>query len=122
MFKVIPLKSGQLVRFSVSTAIKSRGAHAAATTGHHQVAQFDQQAAYPRIGKREIVGFGQSGEPSYFDKSSIPLPGIRWKEDTAEIKALREKAKGDWGNLSIAEKKECKNRVTRDYSIPLNLK
>ena len=89
MFKVIPLKSGQLVRFSVSTAIKSRGAHAAATTGHHQVAQFDQQAAYPRIGKREIVGFGQSGEPSYFDKSSIPLPGIRWKEVTPAIQALR---------------------------------
>jgi cytochrome c oxidase subunit 4 len=57
------------------------------------------------IGKREIVGFGFNGEPSYLDRADYPLPAIRWKEPTADILALREKEKGDWKNLSIEEKK-----------------
>jgi len=57
------------------------------------------------IGKREIVGYGLNGEPSYVDRAEFPLPAIRWKEPTADIMALREKEKGDWKKLSIEEKK-----------------
>nr|CAH7746232.1 unnamed protein product [Callosobruchus chinensis] len=57
------------------------------------------------IGKREIVGFGFNGEPSYVDRTDFPMPAIRWKEPNADIQALREKEKGDWKNLSVEEKK-----------------
>ena len=110
MFKIIPLNSRQhLLRLTISK-IQNANAHVAATTAghHHHPEKFDISKAYPRIGKREIVGFGPSGEPNYFDLNACPLPAIRWKEDTEEIRKLREKAKGDWANLTIAEKKERK--------------
>lgn len=37
------------------------------------------------IGKREIVGYGFNGEPSYVDRPDFPLPAIRWKEPTSDI-------------------------------------
>lgn len=37
------------------------------------------------IGKREVVGFGFNGEPTYVDRVDFPLPAIRWKEPTADI-------------------------------------
>ncbi|XP_066143577.1 cytochrome c oxidase subunit 4 isoform 1, mitochondrial-like [Euwallacea fornicatus] len=57
------------------------------------------------IGKREIVGSGFNGEPTYVDRPDFPLPAIRWKEPSSEILALREREKGDWKQLSIEEKK-----------------
>lgn len=57
------------------------------------------------IGKREIVGFGLSGEETYFDDISAPFPSIRFKEDIGEIATLREKEKGDWKKMTLAEKK-----------------
>ncbi|XP_030756400.1 cytochrome c oxidase subunit 4 isoform 1, mitochondrial-like [Sitophilus oryzae] len=57
------------------------------------------------IGKREIVGQGFSGEPTYIDRADFPFPAIRWKEPNADILALREKEKGDWSKLSLEEKK-----------------
>ncbi|VEN57973.1 unnamed protein product [Callosobruchus maculatus] len=59
------------------------------------------------IGKREIVGFGFNGEPSYVDRADFPMPAIRWKEPTSDVQALREKEKGDWKNLSVEEKRLC---------------
>ncbi|KAK9872540.1 hypothetical protein WA026_018005 [Henosepilachna vigintioctopunctata] len=59
----------------------------------------------PIIGKREVVGFGINGAPTYGDRSDFPLPAIRWKESTPDILALRKKELGDWKNLSIEEKK-----------------
>lgn len=43
--------------------------------------------AYQRnlIGNREIVGYGMSGEPFYYDRSDFPMPAIRWKEPTPDI-------------------------------------
>ena len=35
-----------------------------------------------------------------------PFPAIRFKEDNAEILKLREKEKGDWKKMTVAEKKE----------------
>ena len=44
------------------------------------------------IGKREVVGFGRTGEEMYIDDVHTPFPAIRFKEDTAEI-AVRKKIK-----------------------------
>jgi cytochrome c oxidase subunit 4 len=61
---------------------------------------------HPKIGRREIVGYGFNGLANYVDQGEFPCPAIRFKEDTPEILALKEKEKGDWKALSIAEKKE----------------
>ena len=107
MFKVIPLRGNgkNIIRFTINSlnSVPKANAHAVAASGHGAVV--DRQVAYPRIGSREIVGFGRTGEPEYFDANDLPLPSVRWAEDSAEIKKLREKAKGDWGNLSVEEKK-----------------
>jgi len=58
------------------------------------------------IGNREVVGYGTNGQPNYIDRSDFPLPSIRWRETTADVKALREKEKGDWRQMSIEEKKQ----------------
>ena len=106
MFRAIPAGRRCLIRLTATTKTSIANAHAAApatTHGHHDV--FNRKNAYPRIGEREIVGYGRNGEPQYFDAIDCPLPSIRWKADVGEIKALREKAKGDWGNLTIEEKR-----------------
>lgn len=58
------------------------------------------------IGTREVVGFGMNGEESYIDHYAAPFPAIRFKEDTPEILKLKEKEKGDWKKMTVAEKKE----------------
>lgn len=58
-----------------------------------------------KLGKRDIVGHGWNGQASYEDRVDYPMPAIRFQEATPEIKALREKEKGDWKKLSIQEKK-----------------
>lgn len=58
-----------------------------------------------KIGSREVVGYGWSGEPVYYDRVDYPFPAIRWQEPTPQIQALRQKEKGDWKKLSIDEKK-----------------
>uniref|UniRef100_A0A1W7RAP4 Cytochrome c oxidase subunit 4 n=1 Tax=Hadrurus spadix TaxID=141984 RepID=A0A1W7RAP4_9SCOR len=57
------------------------------------------------IGDRDVVGFGVNGEASYLDKLDFPMPAIRFKENTSDILALREKEKGDWNKLTMEEKK-----------------
>ena len=59
-------------------------------------------------GKRDIVGFGETGEPAYFDLQDQPCPAVRFGKNTAEIMALKEKEKGDWKNLTLEERKQCK--------------
>ncbi|KYN06223.1 PREDICTED: cytochrome c oxidase subunit 4 isoform 1, mitochondrial-like [Cyphomyrmex costatus] len=58
-----------------------------------------------RVGNRDVVGFGYNGEPTYLDRTDFPYPALRWKENTPDIMALKEKEKGDWKKLSIEEKK-----------------
>lgn len=58
-----------------------------------------------RIGTREVVGFGFNGSKSYVDRVDFPMPAIRFKEDTPDIKALREKERGDWSKMTLEEKK-----------------
>lgn len=55
-----------------------------------------------------LFSYGTNGSYSYIDKSDQPFPAIRFREDTPEIKVLREKEKGDWKNLTIEEKKTRK--------------
>jgi len=57
------------------------------------------------IGKREIVGYGTTGEANYMDNVMAPFPAIRFKEDSGEIIALRVKEKGDWKKMTKEEKK-----------------
>jgi hypothetical protein len=106
MFRAIPFKTGNrnLIRFTLSSNKNLGHTAAPAVAGHHSV---DHVSAHPRIGKREIVGFGHNGQPQYFDHASMPLPSVRWSENTPEISKLREKARGDWSSLTVDEKKAC---------------
>jgi len=58
------------------------------------------------IGTREVVGYGMNGEEIYCDNVHYPFPSIRFKEDTPQIVKLKEKEKGDWKKMTLAEKKE----------------
>jgi len=60
---------------------------------------------YPKMGNRDIVGFGVNGLPIYFDRIGVPFPSIRFKTNSADVLQLREKEKGDWRKLSLEEKK-----------------
>lgn len=114
MFKVIPFGSKNLVRLTLTNSLKTsaavNGGHAAPAVNQAAVAKYgyDRSMVYPRIGEREIVGFGLNGHPSYFDQPAHPMPAVRWAEDTPELAALRTKAKGDWASLTVDEKKKCK--------------
>ncbi|XP_061723811.1 cytochrome c oxidase subunit 4 isoform 1, mitochondrial-like [Cydia pomonella] len=58
-----------------------------------------------KIGSREWVGYGFNGQPNYVDRPDFPLPAVRFRPDTPDIKVLREKEKGDWKKLTLEEKK-----------------
>nr|AER27812.1 cytochrome c oxidase polypeptide IV [Antheraea yamamai] len=58
-----------------------------------------------KIGDREWVGYGLNGQPNYVDRADFPMPAIRFRADTPDIKAIREKEKGDWRKLTLEEKK-----------------
>jgi len=60
---------------------------------------------HPRIGNRDIVGFGRNGAYSYVDCLMYPYPAVRWEQNTGESEALMKKAQGDWKNLSNDEMK-----------------
>lgn len=58
-----------------------------------------------KIGSREVVGYGWNGTTGYADRLDYPMPPIRFKENTPDVLALREKEKGDWKKMSREEKK-----------------
>jgi cytochrome c oxidase subunit 4 len=68
-------------------------------------ARWSSSDAASKIGSREIVGYGWNGQPIYYDRVDYPMPAIRFREDSKEIKVLREKEKGDWKKLSLEERK-----------------
>merc|ERR1712180_438259 len=49
---------------------------------HPSVAEtaIGREYTHPRIGDREIVGWGQTGAEIYIDREDKPYPAIRWKE------------------------------------------
>merc|ERR1711887_438722 len=69
------------------------------------VQQVANMGSVSKIGNRDVVGFGYNGDNNYVDRIDFPMPAIRFKENTPDIQALHEKAKGDWRKLSIEEKK-----------------
>jgi cytochrome c oxidase subunit 4 len=111
MFRIIPIQQAgkSLIRFTLvnQSAIAAKPLSSAAV-GHHDSHQhvFNKKEVYARIGEREIVGFGRNGEPTYYDAADSPCPAIRWKEDTPQIKALRQNT--NWSKLTIEEKRICK--------------
>lgn len=92
--------SFRLVAQPLKRALATRSASSAA-----RLPRSEQEVYAAKIGTREIVGFGYNGMPAYADRPDFVMPAIRWREDTPEIKVLREKEKGDWKNLTKKEKK-----------------
>ncbi|GAB1599256.1 cytochrome c oxidase subunit 4 isoform 1, mitochondrial-like [Argonauta hians] len=91
------------------TAHLSRCQFSTSTIRANQTAILSQEIrdkVHPRIGNREIVGYGINGSASYFDMQDIPFPAIRFKESTGENLALLNKQTGDWKNLTLQEKKD----------------
>jgi cytochrome c oxidase subunit 4 len=60
---------------------------------------------YPKLGNRDIVGYGWNGYPTYIDRQEFPCPPVRFRENSADVVALREKEKGDWNALTLDEKR-----------------
>lgn len=44
-----------------------------------------QHKFFKQIGDREIVGFGVSGYPAYYDSRVYPYPSIRFGNPTKEV-------------------------------------
>jgi cytochrome c oxidase subunit 4 len=70
-----------------------------------QLSQALKDKYYPKLGNRDIVGYGFNGYPNYIDRGEFPCPAVRFKENSKDIVALRAKEKGDWKSLSLEEKK-----------------
>ena len=98
----------QAVRPRVSQQVAALSSEAKPVIGGqaYDVTQHDRDAHYPRIGNRDVVGFGWNNRPQYADRPEYPYPAIRYGENSTALAALREKEKGDWKNLSIDEKKQ----------------
>lgn len=77
---------------------------------HKVIALVQSQQMHNRalIGSRDVVGYGFNGSYFYYDATDMPYPAIRFREETEEIKKLREKEKGDWNKLTLDEKKKRK--------------
>lgn len=102
--------SRQLIKTLGAVAVRFPKQHAVAASSIRcsSGVVLDQEAReriHPRIGNRDIVGFGINGSASYFDEPLMPFPAIRFKENTPENVALREREKGDWKTLTLEEKK-----------------
>jgi len=76
-----------------------------ASTDVAQLSQALKDQHYPKIGNRDIVGYGWNGYPSYMDRPEFPCPAVRFKENSKDVLALRAKEKGDWKSLSLDDKK-----------------
>ena len=78
---------GKMLRPSFAPAAAT--SNSSRMMGSHSVEEL--QPIKVDIGKREIVGYGQSGEETYFDDMASPFPAIRFKEDVGEVAvSLRE--------------------------------
>ncbi|XP_060081284.1 cytochrome c oxidase subunit 4 isoform 1, mitochondrial-like [Ylistrum balloti] len=60
---------------------------------------------YPVVGERDIVGHGLGNEGNYVDDHEWPCTGVRFKANTPEILAMREKEEADWSNLTVEDKR-----------------
>jgi len=99
--------NGQLVRSllrgsQLSTRALSTSAQLRSEAALDQAAR---DRIHPKLGNRDVVGWGFNGTASYVDREEYPMPAVRFKENTPDVMALREKEKGDWKTLTVDEKK-----------------
>jgi len=73
------------------------------STSPHALGGDGQPMVITRHGNREVIGYGFNGEPNYVDRVDFPIPAVRFRELTPQLKALREKEKGDWKKLTPEE-------------------
>lgn len=106
--------SGQIVLRRLANSIKwqqVRSCSAVAKVHEVKIYPMDQMSLeakhhhYPTIGDRDITGHGLGNDCGYVDNHEWPCPGVRFKANTPEILALREKEKSDWSSLTLEEKK-----------------
>ncbi|XP_015789270.1 cytochrome c oxidase subunit 4 isoform 2, mitochondrial [Tetranychus urticae] len=103
--------------FHLRPALQREILHFLRSKGHLKASTASYYEYKDVIGNREIVGFGNDGQPFYFDRLNKPFPAIRFKEDTSEMLALKEKEKGDWKLLSNEEKKQLyRHSYCRTYA------
>jgi len=96
-------------RVATQCAARCFSASAIKLSDHPSVAEtaIGREYTHPRIGDREIVGWGQTGVENYIDREDKPYPAIRWKEPHAPgVPELRQKELGDWKLMTLEEKKE----------------
>lgn len=104
------LSSSILLRAArqAQTSIRCFSVTASQAGGHMTLADTEATREYthPKIGDREIVGWGACGKDNYFDRTDYPYPAIRWKSPNAPgVPELRQKELGDWTALTMDEKK-----------------
>lgn len=92
-------------RMFLSTSAAKRGGGYSGYNDNHG-GELEDLPIKTKIGTREVVGYGMNGEEIYIDNVHYPFPSIRFKEDTPQIIKLKEKEKGDWKKMTVAEKKE----------------
>ncbi|KAL8575898.1 hypothetical protein ACOMHN_027296 [Nucella lapillus] len=99
--------SGQLVRTLLrKSSVPGRLLSTSATLrSEAALDQAQRDRIHPKLGNRDVVGWGFNGTASYVDREEFPMPAVRFKENTPDVMALREKEKGDWNSLSLEEKK-----------------
>jgi cytochrome c oxidase subunit 4 len=99
--------AGRLVARSLKGASFAQVRHAAqsSSAASSSLPASLRDKYYPKLGNRDIVGYGWNGIPTYMDRLEFPCPPVRFRENTPEFMALREKEKGDWNKLTLAEKK-----------------
>lgn len=98
LLRIVARRGLPLVQRSISTTSSVNTVDAA-------LSQQQKDKFYPKLGNRDIVGFGVNGNPTYADREDFPCPAVRFKENSPEILALRQKEAGDWKNLTMDEKK-----------------
>lgn len=115
LFRNIKLTSAQLAAIqqlranassSSAGSIVQQGSIVLDNTKPPPALSAERVRTHPKIGNREIVGYGLKGKPEYFDLVMFPCPSIRWEADTPQIAALRNKEKADWKQLTVDEKKK----------------
>ncbi|XP_076112445.1 cytochrome c oxidase subunit 4 isoform 1, mitochondrial-like [Mytilus galloprovincialis] len=70
------------------------------------LSQTQKDKFYPKIGNRDIVGSGYSVRPCYEDRTDYPFPALKWKANTPDVVALKDKELGEWKNLTMEERKD----------------
>lgn len=110
-----------LPRAARSLQMLTKGQLTAVRMDHHAATvQSSRDTAYPKLGNRDIVGYGWNGDPTYIDRPEFPCPPVRFRENSQEVLALREKEKGDWHKLTVDEKKALYRASFRQTYAEIN--